>query len=76
MERQRTKINECYTCKFRRNVPCNTHILCANPDPKMQGNPHGIKKGWFIYPILFDPVWKERDCNNYQPLTQENTDDR
>lgn len=32
----------------------------------MRGNQHGIKSGWFFYPLLFDPTWKEAMCNNYQ----------
>jgi len=64
---KRTKINECYRCAFRQNVPGESHIKCANPDTEMAGNPHGIKNGWFIYPLLFDPTWKEKDCANYEP---------
>jgi hypothetical protein len=30
------------------------------------GNPHGIKKGWFNWPINFDPVWLE-NCNGFEP---------
>lgn len=32
----------------------------------MEGHPHGIKNGWFFYPILFDPVWKTKECGNYE----------
>jgi hypothetical protein len=57
--------DECYTCRHARKVSGDCHIACANPDPEMTGNPHGITKGWFHYPVLFDPVWKTKDCNNY-----------
>lgn len=60
------RMTECRTCKFRRTVPGNTHIACANPDPEMTGDPHGIRNGWFIYPLLFDPVWKTKDCSHFQ----------
>ena len=63
---ERNKMNECYTCEYRRNVPGNAHIQCMNPDVNMTGDPHGIKHGWFMYPIVFDPVWKTRDCANYK----------
>ncbi len=66
MGRQRTKHNECYTCVHRRNIRGDAHISCANPDPEMQGHPYGIKSGWFIYPIKFDPAWKLYECNNYE----------
>lgn len=65
--KERNEMNECYNCIFRCSVPGNAHIRCANPDPKMTGNPHGIQNGWFFYPMLFDPVWKTRLCENYQP---------
>jgi len=32
----------------------------------MVGNLHGIKNGWFFYPLLFDPTWKEVMCKNYE----------
>lgn len=58
-------MNECYSCRFKRNVPGDAHIRCTNPDPNMTGNTHGIRSGWFDYPILFDPTWKARLCANY-----------
>ena len=64
MERNRYK--ECYDCKSKREVPGNCHIQCINPDPNMIGNQYGIDKGWFIYPELFDPVWKEKLCSNFE----------
>jgi hypothetical protein len=63
---ERTKLNECYSCRHKRAVPGNAHIGCKNPDPTMRGEEHGIKHGWFCYPLLFDPVWKLSDCANYQ----------
>jgi hypothetical protein len=57
--------SECYTCAHKREVPGDCHIRCANPDPAMVGVAHGIKRGWFIYPLLFDPVWKARLCQHY-----------
>lgn len=63
----RTKHDECYACKHKRSVPGNAHIRCVNPDPDMKGHAVGLAGGWFIYPILFDPTWKERDCQNFEP---------
>lgn len=63
---ERTMMNECYSCQHMRKVPGNAHIACANPDPEMTGHRHGIKNGWFIYPMLFDPTWKTAKCNNFQ----------
>jgi len=63
---ERNMMNECYDCDFRRNVPGDMHIICINPDSEMEGNEHGIKKGWFFYPLLFDPVWKIKSCKNFR----------
>lgn len=57
--------NECYQCVSHKKVPGNCHIGCGNPDPNMQGDPHGVRNGWFFYPILFDPTWKAKLCSNF-----------
>lgn len=61
-----TKKNECYYCKHRQEVPGDAHISCDKPDPKMEGDIYGIQSGWFFYPVCFDPVWKEKNCRNYE----------
>ena len=61
-----TYMNECYSCIHRRAVPGNTHIRCVNPDHEMKGDPYGIINGWFNYPQLFDPIWKNNYCNNFE----------
>ena len=58
---------ECYSCQHRRDVPGDAHISCAEPDAEMVGNLHGIKRGWFMYPFRFDPVWKAKPCANVAP---------
>jgi len=58
--------NECWNCIHKINVPGNAHIQCAKPDEEMKGNTHGIINGWFFYPTLFDPTWKEKDCSNFE----------
>ena len=60
--------NDCYNCKNSREVPGNAHIKCVKPDADMVGNEHGIKKGWFMYPLLFDPVWMEKECSNFESV--------
>ena len=58
---------ECYQCKHRGNVPGDVyHSSCVNPDPNMTGHKHGIKMGWFFYPINYDPTWKTKDCANFE----------
>jgi hypothetical protein len=63
--------DNCYQCKFKRNVPGDAHIQCTNPDKEMTGNPHGIKNGWFWYPLLFDPTWKTKECSNFEEKRSE-----
>lgn len=60
------ELNECYFCEFKRNIPGDAHIRCVNPDENMRGDPHGIRSGWFFYPINFDPVWKTKKCSNFK----------
>jgi hypothetical protein len=59
--------NDCYKCSSKRNVLGNAHIQCVNPDAEMTGDEHGIKMGWFFYPLLFDPTWMTAKCKNYSP---------
>lgn len=64
----------CYACRYRGAVPGNAHICCLHPEVRAVGgaiaklgitaNPHGIARGWFIWPFCFDPVWL-RTCNGY-----------
>ena len=65
-EPERDMRTECYSCKYLRRVPGNAHIMCVKPDYAMRGNAHGIRNGWFLYPFVFDPVWKEQLCANYE----------
>lgn len=58
--------HNCYTCAHMRNVPGDCHIQCVKPDPDMKGDQHGINMGWFMYPMVFDPVWMAAECTNYE----------
>lgn len=57
---------DCHKCINKKEVPGNAHIQCNKPDPDMKGNSRAIKRGWFIYPLLFDPVWIEKECSNFE----------
>jgi len=59
-------ITDCYDCIHRRSTPGDAHICCVKPDPKMTGHEQGIKRGWFSYPFNFDPVWKTKECCNFE----------
>lgn len=64
--KDRSKLNECYRCKHRGEVNYSAHSFCKKPDSGMTGEKHGIEKGWFNYPINFDPCWKALMCNNFE----------
>lgn len=35
----------------------------------IRGHPHGIKMGWFMWPVNFDPVWLEH-CEGFEARRQ------
>jgi hypothetical protein len=74
MAEERNKNGECYDCRNKRSVPGNCHIECVRPDPEMTGVKYGIDNGWFYYPALFDPTWKEKLCSNYEPVSEAVSD--
>lgn len=67
MDEKRDHWTECFICIHMREVQYNSHISCNKPsiDVLRNGNQHGKKNGWFMYPLLFDPVWKESLCPNF-----------
>jgi len=70
---------DCYACKFRTPVWHSAHSGCAHPET-LSGNPekklgimavyHGIKNGWFDWPVNFDPVWLE-NCTGFTDKDKE-----
>jgi len=48
---------KCYACIHRLEIPGDAHSRCNNIKAKVEGHPHGIRNGWFIWPINFDPTW-------------------
>lgn len=47
----------CYTCKYRGTIPGDAHSCCKNPFAVAIGDESGVKRGWFMHPFNFDPVW-------------------
>ena len=43
-------------------VPQN---LALRQKLKIVGNPHGVRNGWFMWPVNFDPVWLE-NCDGFK----------
>ena len=60
---------DCYKCKHRRSVPGSCHSACAHPGNKtglnIKGHPHGIRNGWFMWPVNFDPGWL-LNCDGFE----------
>lgn len=56
----------CYDCIHRRSVPGDAHSSCANQTAKVTGSPHGIRMGWFYWPVNFDPTWLQ-SCDGFGP---------
>lgn len=53
------------------------HIMLGNDSPAMKrlnitANKHGIAKGWFMWPINFDPTWLE-SCDGHEQEENMNT---
>jgi len=77
----------CYDCIHRGEVPGDCHSCCNHPriaggegllaliglkNPLgVTGNAHGVKKGWFCWPLNFDQVWLE-NCNGFEPRKEVN----
>jgi len=55
----------CYKCKHRRSTPGDCHSSCTSNHAQVQGNEIGIRRGWFMWPYNFDPVWLIA-CTGYE----------
>jgi len=61
---------QCWSCAYRGENPGSAHIRCefdwrksANKPPT--GHPHGIKNGWYIFPVNYDPTWMLDRCEEW-----------
>jgi hypothetical protein len=58
----------CHNCKNSELAPFSGHHLsCNKPVPSIAANAHGVKNGWCMYPVNFDPIWLVGECKNYEP---------
>lgn len=64
-------VAECVNCTHRRSIPYDAHIQCSKPDTNMTGDIHGIRNGWFLYPLNFDPTWKTKKCDNFESIQKK-----
>lgn len=35
-------------------------------------NPHGIKNGWYMFPVNYDPTWMIEQCKAFSEKVDEN----
>lgn len=61
---------DCYKCIHRRILVGDAHSLCTNMDAKVQGNSHGVQRGWFMWPFNFDPIWLDQ-CDGFKEKPAE-----
>ena len=54
---KKIKKPDCYNCIHRLTIPGNSHSRCNNVNAKVEGHEYGIKSGWFMWPLNYDPVW-------------------
>ena len=73
---------DCYRCCYRRDLPHDTHSQCFHPSIgrhreravlglvpdliEVTAQAHGVGKGWFVWPLNFDPVWLT-SCTGFLP---------
>lgn len=65
-----SKKKTCYECAYRGECPGSAHIRCKFDWSKSklnqpEGNPHGIRNGWWKFPLNYDPVWMQGQCKAY-----------
>ena len=74
---------DCHQCQHVKSIPGDCHIACNHPEVQLaggslamflhpralniKGNPHGIRNGWFFWPINFDPTWLE-NCDGFNKI--------
>ena len=57
----------CYNCAYRGEVVGSVHTRCRFDWEKSElippkGDSLGIKKGWYKFPLNYDPVWQIEKC--------------
>jgi len=60
----------CYECIHRLPILGDAHSRCNNHGAKVTGNPTGIRRGWFIWPLNYDPTWLE-SCDAFSDNAED-----
>lgn len=65
----------CYKCVHKLSVPGSAHSRCNNFDARVQGDPYGIRSGWFMWPLNYDPTWL-RSCDGFSDKPEDKKPER
>ena len=55
----------CSGCAYREEIPGDAHSRCAydwRGHARPTGDPHGVRMGWFSFPLNYDPTWGPNEC--------------
>lgn len=56
---------KCKDCAHKVNVPGTHHVSCNKATAVVDGvSDHGVKNGWFSFPLNYDPIWAEK-CHGF-----------
>ena len=47
--------------------------LFAAEELGVSGVPRGVAKGWFLWPVNYDPMWLE-SCTGFEPKPEDDSD--
>lgn len=63
--------DKCYSCFYRRVVPGSVHTKCLAPWKNNLEHPQADdwpkERGWWTFPLNFDPVWMKTECKRFKP---------
>lgn len=63
----------CWNCAYRKEIPGDAHFACirsfTDVKPPEQ-DPYGVRGGWCMFPINFDPTWLGK-CDGFSEMKDE-----
>lgn len=65
MKETEPMMGKCYECKFRGNIPGDCHSTCTCKTAIAFGDKEAIRRGYFAWPLNFDPVWLKY-CDSFE----------
>jgi hypothetical protein len=65
--KDRSSIPNCYECIHRNDLFHSAHSSCDALTAEVSCVKYGYTKGWFYWPVNFDPVWI-LCCNKFEQI--------